>query len=386
MEAWVTAAAAQIAQTAEQELARLVAVSSPSGDVAGAEAALAVVAALLPAEAIVERVPCSSAGHADDFIARVTGDGRARILLVGHVDTVVAHPVHDPLHRDSGRLVGSGSIDMKGGDILAVGVLRALAARQDDIAEVALLLVTDEEWRLGDFAHGARFAGFDACLCFEAGELDPDGVDAVIVRRKAAGTIKITAEGRSAHSGANPDAGVNALLALAAAAEVVAACHDPAGADRLTAVPTVLHSGGAFNVVPATGELICDVRADNSAAFDRVLAAVPAQVGGATLTAVNLRRWPGMDHREAMAPVLREAAALLRRPIVGAGRGGASDASHFADIVPLCVDGLGPLGGLAHAPGEYVLAESLLGRAELALAIAAAVITRTSVEAFERHR
>ncbi len=377
MDAWVTAAAAQITRTAQAELGQLVAVSSPSGDVAGAEAALTIACSLLPPCAQIERVPCSTPGHADDLVARVTGSGRARLLLVGHVDTVVAHDAHESLRVAGDRLVGSGSIDMKGGDVLALGVLRALAARPQDIAEVALLLVTDEEWRLGEFAHGPRFAGFDACLCFEAGELDADGHDAVIVRRKAAGTLRITAHGRSAHSGANPDAGVNALLALATAAQAVAACHDPEGEDRLTAVPTVLHSGGAMNVVPADGELICDVRADTLEAFDAVLAAVPEQVGGATLEAVNLRRWPGMDHRESMAPILDDAAALLGRPIVPARRGGASDASHFAGVVPLCVDGLGPLGGLAHAPGEYVTADSLGRRAEVALAVAAAVIARS---------
>jgi glutamate carboxypeptidase len=376
MDAWVTEAAAQIARTAQHELALLVAVSSPSGDVPGAEATLAIARTLLPDEAVVERVPCSTAGHADDLIARVHGSGRARLLLVGHVDTVVAHDAHEAQRADGDQLVGSGSIDMKGGDVLALGILRALAARPRDIDEVALLLVTDEEWRLGDFAHGPRFAAYDACLCFEAGELDADGNDAVIVRRKAAGTVRVTAEGRSAHSGSNPDGGINALLALAAAAEAVAACHDPHGPDRLTAVPTVLHSGGAFNVVPADGELICDVRADRLAAFDRVLAAIPAEVGGARLHAENVRRWPGMDHRESMAPVLEEAGALLGRAIVPAQRGGASDASHFAGIVPLCVDGLGPLGGLAHAPGEYVLAASLHRRAQVALAIAAAIIAR----------
>jgi len=376
MDAWVTDAAAQIASTAEHELERLVAVSSPSGDVPGAQAALAVAQTLLPADAHVQRVPCSTAQHADDLIATVRGSGRARILLVGHVDTVVAHAVHEPLRAEADRLVGSGSIDMKGGDVLALGVLRALAARREDIGEVALLLVTDEEWRVGEFAHGPRFAGYDACLCFEGGELDGDGEDAVIVRRKAAGTVRVTARGRSAHSGANPDAGRNALLALAAAAQAVAGCHDPGGPDELTAVPTVLHCGGAFNVVPSQGELLCDVRAQSLDALDRVLAAIPHEVGGAALQAQNVRRWPGMDHRASMAPVLEEAAGLLGRSIVGAPRGGASDASHFATIVPLCVDGLGPLGGQAHAPGEYVLAASLHSRAQVALAIAGAIMAR----------
>ena len=53
------------------------------------------------------------------------------------------------------------------------------------------------------------------------------------------------------------------LLALAAAAQAVAACHDPEGPAHLTAVPTVLNSGDAFNVVPGSGTLFCDVRADD---------------------------------------------------------------------------------------------------------------------------
>lgn len=379
MDDWLNQAAARIAATAVDDLRALVAVSSPSGDAAGAEAVLGIVTAGAPEGASVERVPCSTPGHADDLIIRVAGTGRARVLLVGHVDTVVAHEHHEPLRADPAdpdHLVGSGSIDMKGGDVLALGVLRALGERPQDIAEAALLLVTDEEWRVGEFAHGSRFAGYDACLCFEAGELDDAGGDAVIVRRKAAGTVRVTAHGRSAHSGANPDAGINALLALAAAAQAIAACHDPDGEDRLTAVPTVLHAGGAFNVVPASGELICDVRAERLEAFDAVLAAVPAEVGGATLKAENVRRWPGMDHRASMAPVLDDAAQRLGAPIVAGRRGGASDASHFAGVVPLCVDGLGPLGGLAHAPGEYVLAASFERRARVALAVADAVLAR----------
>ncbi|MCW2984958.1 MAG: family metallopeptidase, partial [Conexibacter sp.] len=57
-----------------------------------------------------------------------------------------------------------------------------------------------------------------------------------------------------------------------------------------------------------------------------------------------------------------------------ADRGGASDASHFAATIPLTVDGLGPRGGAAHNPGEFVLASSLRTRAEVALAVALAAL------------
>ncbi len=220
MDAWVQQQAERIAARAARDLEALVAVSSPSGDRHGAEDCVAVVRALAPDSAALERVPCSSGDHAEDVVVRLRGSGRGRLLLLGHLDTVVPHERHAALHRDDGRLVGSGSVDMKGGDVLALGLLRALAeggAGVPSFAEVALLLVVDEEWRTGPMIHVERFAGWDGCLCFEAGELAPDGSDAVIVRRKAAGTLRVHARGVAAHAGAAPDKGRNALLALAAA-------------------------------------------------------------------------------------------------------------------------------------------------------------------------
>jgi glutamate carboxypeptidase len=361
--------AGSIAARAERELRSLVGVSSPSGDVAGAEEAFAVAEALAPENALAERVPCSSPEHAPDLILRLDGTGRGRLLLVGHVDTVIPHRAHRPVTEEGDRLTGSGTVDMKGGVVLALGVLRALAARSTEFGQAALLLVCDEEWRTAPFGHAARFEGFDACLCFEAGQLTPEGEDAVVVRRKAAGTLRIRAHGRQAHSGSAPDRGINALLAVAQAAQLVAAHHAPDGEHRLTAVPTVARSGDAFNVVPAEGELISDLRADDHRAFDAVRASIPDEVGGARMETEMLRVWPGMDSRAVTADLLARTGDALGRHVIAAGRGGASDASHFAASIPVTVDGLGPRGGGAHAPHEYILRESLRSRAEVAAAM-----------------
>jgi len=234
--------------------------------------------------------------------------------------------------------------------------------------------VTYDEWRTSEFRHAPRFEGYDACLCFEAGERGPASEEGVVVRRKAAATLLVRAVGASAHSGSAPDRGKNALLALTAAAEEIAAAHDPHGPERLTAVPTILRSGEAFNVVPAAGELYCDLRADRLSAIEPVLAALPESVRGATLTAELVRRWPGMDTRPATVDLLEQAGALLGRPVIGVERGGASDASHVARHVPVTIDGLGPRGGGAHTPEEFVLRESLHSRAEVALAVTAALL------------
>jgi glutamate carboxypeptidase len=101
-----------------------------------------------------------------------------------------------------------------------------------------------------------------------------------------------------------------------------------------------------------------------------VLAAVPAERDEVAMTTRMGRAWPGMDAEADTAGLLQAAAARLGRTIVGVPRGGASDASHFAQAIPMTVDGLGPRGGGAHTPHEFVLRDALRSRAEVALALA----------------
>ena len=371
---WIAAEAAEIAARVEAELEALVGISSPSGDVEGAERALALCASLLPEGARMERPACSTEGSAPDLIGTLPGAGARRLMLLGHVDTVIGHDAHQPLRRQGERLYGTGTADMKGGVVLSLGVARALARAPEAFAELTVLLVTDEEWRTAPFVHAPRFAGYDACLCFEAGERTAGGGEGVVVRRKAAGTLRVIAIGRASHSGSAPDHGRNALLALADTARAVAALHDPTGPEQLSAVPTVMRSGEAFNIVPAAGELIFDLRARRLEAFDEVLASVGVQRDGVALEARMERRWPGMDSEARTRAVIADAAQRLGRAVAGVPRGGASDASHFAATIPLTIDGLGPRGGGAHTPEEFVRRESLAQRAEVALALALATL------------
>jgi glutamate carboxypeptidase len=169
-------------------------------------------------------------------------------------------------------------------------------------------------------------------------------------------------------------------LALVDTARAVAAGHDPDGPERLSVVPTVMRSGGAFNVVPADGELVFDLRARRLEAFEPVLAAVTDQRDGVELEARMERLWPGMDSEAATAGLRHAASRRLGRTVAGAARGGASDASHFAPLIPLTIDGLGPRGGGAHTPDEFVLAPSLGQRAEVALALAVEVLHLPSLD------
>ena len=217
----------------------------------------------------------------------------------------------------------------------------------------------DEEWRTAPFAHAERFAGWDACLCFEAGELHARRRRG---RRRAAqgrghdpGARR---KGRAAHSGSAPDRGRNALLALAAAAQSVAACHAPDGPDRLTAVPTVLNAGDAFNVVPGRGELFCDLRADNDAAIIGVLDGDPRRASAASRSTPELHAAVAGDGRrggDGAAARARDGRARPPRRRRAPRRRERREPPRAA--IPLTVDGLGPRGGKAHNPGEFVLAD-----------------------------
>ena len=153
----------------------------------------------------------------------------------------------------------------------------------------------------------------------------------MVVRRKAAAAIRIDATGTAAHAGANPDGGRSALLGARRPRRLAGRnTTSPPDRSALSVVPTMMRSGEGINVVPGTGELFVDMRADDEASFDPVIDAIPEEIDGVALRVERLRLWPAMDMAEAAAEPLERAAELLGRPIVGAPRGGASDASNMA--------------------------------------------------------
>ena len=148
---------------------------------------------------------------------------------------------------------------------------RARARAASDFAEVALLLVGDEEWRSAPFAPRRRAsrASTPACASRRASST-PTGGDAVVVKRKAAGTMRITAHGPLGALGLVARHGrQRAARARRGGRRRSPPARPRTARDQLTAVPTVVRAGDAFNVVPAAGELICDVRADRLDASTR---------------------------------------------------------------------------------------------------------------------
>jgi glutamate carboxypeptidase len=144
------------------------------------------------------------AGH---LVATREGRQGKRLLLIGHLDTVFekTSPVI-PWDPRGERVRGQGVTDMKGGNVIMVEALRALAAVGAlDGTSIAVILTGDEE-RTGEPVEIARrdmvdlARKSDAALAFE-GSIRRPGMDMASYSRRSAGswTLKVTA--KSGHAG-----------------------------------------------------------------------------------------------------------------------------------------------------------------------------------------
>lgn len=352
---------------------RLVECESPSADQA-ALARSADVVAELGTELLgtaPERIDVDGVPH-----LRWRFGAATRVLLLAHHDTVWPLGTLDrlPFAISDGMLTGPGSFDMKTGLAMALHAIAALEDRDG----VTLLVTGDEEVGsrrsralIEDAATGAR-----ATLVLEA---SADG-GALKGARKGVSLYEVEVIGRAAHAGLEPEKGVNATIELAHLALAAAALGDDDAGTSVT--PTLASSGTTTNTVPAAARLWIDVRARTSAELERVDAALRAYepvTSGASIVVHGGINRPPLESRMsaalyALAARLAERSGLAVPECVAVG--GASDGNFTAGIGVPTLDGLGAVGGGAHADDEHVVVAEIAPRTRL-LTELVAEISRT---------
>jgi glutamate carboxypeptidase len=333
----------------------LVEVESPSADVAAVQAAQdhlgEVGRRLLGAE------PVRTAPHEAPCLVWRRGDPHdpRRVLLLGHVDTVWPLGTLDarPVTVDGDRLLGPGAFDMKAG--LAVALL-ALSRLGDDLP-VTLLVTGDEEVGSAASRDLVRDEALDAQACLVLEGAGPGG--AVKSARKGWSFYTVTCHGVAAHAGLEPEKGVNAVVGLA---DVVRRAQELDGSyDGVTVTPTLARGGTTQNTVPDLAELVVDVRSPTVPAQDDVHERFMA-LGGRSPAGVRVEvtggvNRPPLDHDSSLSLVERVHDLAVRRgwsPPEAVAVGGISDANLTAAGGTPTLDGLGAVGGGAHATHEYV--------------------------------
>jgi glutamate carboxypeptidase len=302
--------------------------------------------------------------------------GRPRVLFVGHYDTVwpLGTLARWPFEADGDRLTGPGVFDMKAGIVQGFAALEALP----DLDGVAVVLTADEEVGsvtsqalVEDVARGAR-----AALV-----LEPSADGAVKVARKGVGMFRLEVTGRAAHAGLEPEKGINATVEAAHQVLAVSGLARPELGTTVT--PSVVRGGTTVNTVPAQAVVSIDVRVAVATEMGRVqdaLQSLTPQLPGAALKVVaeSLRMplEPAMS-AELFARAQRLAPDHGLASLDGVTVGGGSDGNLTAAIGTPTLDGLGAVGGNAHAEGEWISISAMPQRAALVGALARELLEET---------
>ncbi len=357
-------------------LEELVNIDGGSYDKAGVDAVGARIRKFLEEQGIA----CESIAnetYGDALRATVGGPSNSAIMLMGHRDTVFpkGEPSRRPFRIENGRAYGPGVADMKAGLVMNAFVLAAFNKFGGAPAPLVGLFTSDEEIGSPSCRPVIEAEARRARAVFNSEPGRPSG--AVVTGRKGGVFMKMEVAGKAAHSGANIAEGISAIEELA---RKIVALHALTDLTKGTTVNVGLISGGqTVNTVAPWAKCEIDLRyvtpADRAAAMgkiERIVATshVPGtsaklEIAGEFLPLVELADGKRLfDHYVACGND-------LGIEVAGEFTGGCADSGFTAGVGTPTICAVGPVGGKAHSPEEYLVVDSLVPRAQtLALAVA----------------
>jgi glutamate carboxypeptidase len=305
----------------------------------------------------------------DHLIARFKGNSGNQVLLLGHTDTVWPEgEIHKrPFSVADGRALGPGVFDMKAGIVLMWMAVDALKKNGGLEGSVTILLTSDEE--IGGTSSRALIeneaSASRAVLVLEPSL--PGG--ALKTARKGVGRFTIKAVGRAAHAGIDPEKGINSIEEIA---HQILKLQQMTDAARGTTVSVgVVQGGTRSNVIPAEAAIEVDVRIASVQEAQRVsenITRLSPELHGARLEIRGGISRPPMERTLETARLFDMAHRIgtqLGLDLQEGSTGGASDGNVTSALGIPTLDGLGAVGGGAHAVHEWVEIESLPTRAAL---------------------
>src|SRR5215813_9280173 len=232
----------------------LVETESPSGEAAGSKAVVSLLAAAarsINSISSIDRIPVEDYGEHLRLQAFGNGRSTARtILILGHTDTV--HPYGSlekrPWRVEGNRAYGPGVFDMKANCALAIEAVRACTLLNvTPKSPIVVLLTCDEE--TGSLS-GRGLVEAEAKRARAVLVLEPPAVGGKVkTGRKGTGMFTVTAKGKAAHAGLEPEKGASAILELARQVERLHGLND--FRTGVTVNVGVIQGGTLSNVVPA---------------------------------------------------------------------------------------------------------------------------------------
>ncbi|MDA9435221.1 M20 family metallopeptidase [Bradyrhizobium sp. CCBAU 51627] len=305
------------------------------------------------------------------------GSNEKPVLLMGHRDTVFGkdEAKRRPFTIREGRAYGPGVADMKSGLVMNVFVATAFHKFGGSPHPIKVLITSDEEIGSPSSRSVIEREGRAARAVFNSEPGRPTGN--VVTGRKGGIFMHLAITGKAAHSGANFAAGVSAIGELA---HKIVQIHALTDLDKGITLNVGLVSGGqSVNTTAPYAEGQIDMRYVDPADRTRVMAAIEKIVATSfvpgTSAALTIKgEFVPLVQSEASKALFEGYQAAARQvgltTLQGEFSGGCADSGFTAAVGTPTICGLGPVGGLAHTPEEYLELDSIVPRAQaLALAI-----------------
>ena len=318
----------------------------------------------------VEVIPKAEVG---DVLRARWNPGDGGVVILSHMDTVwdVGTVAGRPTRIEGDRIYGVGSMDMKGGIVIALWALRALRALELFPEQpITYLLNTDEET---GSVHSAGEIEAEALAHNVVFVTEPPQDGAYKTQRKGTSHFYITAKGRAAHSGADHARGINAIEEIA---HQILAVQAMTNYDIGTTANVGVISGGTRpNVVPAEARIEINVRATtraNAKAIRDQIMNLKARHPEAELVIEGGVGVPPMERTPEIAALFKQAqglAAEMSLKIEEGSTGGGSDGNKTAALGVPTFDGMGIVGDGGHAITEYGEISSLPERSAIMAAM-----------------
>lgn len=318
----------------------------------------------------VEVIPAS--GHGNHLRIKWGMDEKPasqQLLIVGHFDTVWSAGTLETMpfavHPD-GRVSGPGIFDMKGGLVQGFWAIRALREVTGKIPPLVFICNSDEE--IG--SHSSRsLIEEEAKKSTAAFILEASMNGDLKTARKGVGLYRLEVEGKAAHAGLDPLAGISAIEELA---RQILFLHEQTDISVGTTVNVGIVDGGTrSNVTAPYASAEVDVRIVSTAEalrMNQLMMGLSAYNPGAKVKVTGGINRPPMERTEATArlfEVASSAAADLGFTVHEVAAGGGSDGNFCAAVGTPVLDGLGAVGGGAHAAHEHLNAADMPKRAAL---------------------
>ncbi|HYZ64562.1 MAG TPA: M20 family metallopeptidase [Acetobacteraceae bacterium] len=355
-------------------LRRMVDIDSGSYDKPGIDRVGDVIRGFLePYGVTVETLPQSK--HGDVLRAAVPWDGPhgnagGNIVLMGHRDTVFpdGEAGRRPFTIRDGIAYGPGVADMKAGLVMNCFILAAFAKFGASPAPLVGLFTGDEEIGSPEGRPVIEAEARNARVVFNSEPGRPSGN--VVTGRKGGVFMVMRITGKAAHSGGNFKEGISAIEELARKIQAIHALTD---LERGITLNVGLVSGGqSVNTVAPWAEGQIDLRYIEPSDRDEVMAAIGAVIDRSFVpgTKAELSIKGEFVPLTQSAPAKRlfdayvEAAAQSGLRVEGEFAGGCADSGFTAAVGAPTICAVGPVGGRAHSPEEYLNVATLVPRAQ----------------------